>query len=55
MLVFPGVHFKNHMFTGASTASFGGANPTGWSNERLFVDCNVLSHVKSLERKAQLL
>ena len=35
MLKFPRVHFKNHMLTGAPTASFGSANPTGWSNERL--------------------
>jgi predicted CDP-diglyceride synthetase/phosphatidate cytidylyltransferase len=30
MLVFPRVHFKNHMLTGAPTASFGDANPTVW-------------------------
>ena len=37
MLIFPRVHFKNHMSTGAPTASIGGANPTGWSNDKLFV------------------
>jgi len=39
MLIFPRVHFKNHMSTGAPTASIAGANPTVWSHERLFVDC----------------
>jgi hypothetical protein len=38
MLVFPRVHFKDHMLTGAPAASIGGANPTGWSNENLFID-----------------
>ena len=39
MLIFPRVHFKNHMSTGAPTASIGGANPTVWSHEGLSVDC----------------
>jgi hypothetical protein len=38
MLIFPRVHFKNHMLTGAPTASIAGAHPTGWSNQRLFGD-----------------
>jgi len=29
VLILPTVHFKNHMLTGAPTASLGGANPTG--------------------------
>ena len=37
VLIFPSVHFKNHMLTGAATASIGGANPTGWSNGRPFL------------------
>jgi hypothetical protein len=32
MLIFPRVHFKDHMLTVAPTASIGGANSTGWSN-----------------------
>jgi len=30
MLIFSRVHFKNHMMTGAPTASFGDANTTIW-------------------------
>ena len=37
MLIIPRVHFKNHILTGAPTASIGGANPTGWSNGRPFL------------------
>jgi hypothetical protein len=29
MLIFPRVHCKSHMLTGATTVSIGGANPTG--------------------------
>jgi hypothetical protein len=38
MLIFSRVRCKNHMLTGAPTVSIGGVNPTGWSNEKLFVD-----------------
>lgn len=37
MLIFPRVNFKNSMITGASEGSVGGANPSGWSNESMFV------------------
>ena len=37
MLIFLWVHCKYHMLTGAPTASIAGANPTGLSNEKLFV------------------
>jgi hypothetical protein len=37
VLIFPSVHFKNHVLTGAATASIGGANPRGWSNRRTFL------------------
>jgi hypothetical protein len=30
MLIFPSAHLKNHMLTGAPTASVAGAHPTGW-------------------------
>jgi hypothetical protein len=33
-LIYPRVHFKIDMLTGASAVSIAGANPTGWSNER---------------------
>jgi hypothetical protein len=36
MLIFPRAHFKNIMLKGAPVGSKGGANPSGWSNERLF-------------------
>jgi hypothetical protein len=48
MLIFPRVHFKDHMLTGAPTASIGEANPTGWSNENLFVD--YLKHFIACEK-----
>ena len=48
MLIFPSAHFKNHMLTGAPIASIGGAQPTGWSHERLFVD--YLKHFIACER-----
>lgn len=38
MLIFPRVHFKDHMLKGAPPGSIGGANPSGWSTETLFVD-----------------
>ena len=38
MLVFPRVHFKMHVLNGAPTGSIGGANPSAWSNEKLFID-----------------
>ncbi|XP_046393584.1 uncharacterized protein LOC124161317 [Ischnura elegans] len=37
MFVFPRVNFKDFMLTGAPVGSIGGANPSGWSNESLFL------------------
>lgn len=37
ILIFPRVHFKQYMLNGAPPGSIGGANPSGWSNEQLFV------------------
>jgi hypothetical protein len=51
MLVFPGEHFKNHMLTGAPTASIGSANSTGWSNENLFID--YLKHFIACEKPSK--
>lgn len=48
LLIFPRVHFKNHMLTGAPTASVTGAHPTGWSNQKLFGD--YLKHFFPCER-----
>ena len=48
MLIFPSVHFKNHTLTGGPRASIGGTNPTGWSNERIFVD--YLKHFIACKR-----
>jgi hypothetical protein len=44
MLIFPRVHFKHHIRIGAPAGSIGGANPSGWSNEVLFV--KYLNHDK---------
>jgi hypothetical protein len=38
VLIFPRVHFKNHMLAGAPAASIAGAHPTGWSNQKLCGD-----------------
>jgi len=51
MLIFPRVHFKSHMSTGAPTASIGGANPTVSSHERLFVDC--MEHCITCDRPSE--
>lgn len=37
MLIFPRVNFKDFMITGAPEGSIGGANPSSWSNESIFV------------------
>ena len=39
VLILSVVHFKNHMLSGAPTASVGVANTTVWSNERLCFEC----------------
>jgi hypothetical protein len=48
MLIFPRVHFKDHMIIGAPAGSIGGANPSGWSNEVLFV--KYLNHFIACEK-----
>lgn len=37
MLIFPRVNYKDFMITGAPEGSIGDANPSGWSNESMFV------------------
>lgn len=41
-MVFPRVHFKEHMLTGAPPGTLGLANPSGWMNCELFLE--VLRH-----------
>jgi hypothetical protein len=38
MLIRLRVHFKEFVLKGAPIGSKGGANPSGWSNERLFIE-----------------
>lgn len=37
LMIFPRVHFKQHMIAGAPTGTLGLANPSGWMNSELFV------------------
>ena len=39
VLIVPTVLLKNHVLTGAPTASVGAANSTVWPNERVCLDC----------------
>jgi transposase-like protein len=57
MLIFPRVNFKQHMLIGAPNGSIGGANPSGWSTEGLFVDFmkHFIRHVKPTTDKPVLL
>ena len=38
VLIFPKVHFKNYILSGASTGKIGGVNPTGLSNLKFVFD-----------------
>lgn len=38
VLIFPRVHFKEHMIAGAPAATLGLANPSGWMTKELFID-----------------
>lgn len=57
MLIFPRVFFKDHMLHGAPPGSIGGANPSGWSNEQLFLQYlqHFIAHVKPTEQEKVLL
>jgi hypothetical protein len=46
--IFPRVHFKDHMLTGAPVGSFGLASPSGWINEGLFFEAikHFQRHIK---------
>lgn len=51
MLIFPKMHFKPHMLISAPKGSIGGENPSGWSNEGLFVD--YLKHFIASKKTAK--
>lgn len=57
MLIFPRVNFKDHMINGAPAGTIGGANPSGWSTEQLFLKYlkHFISFVKPTEEKKVLL
>lgn len=48
MLIFPRVHFKEHMLNGAPPGTIGAANLSGWSNEEKFLEYmnHFIKHVK---------
>ena len=55
VLILSVVHFKNHVLSGAPTASGGVTKTTVWSNERLCFEClRILSDVKGLVKKIKL-
>lgn len=58
LFVFPRVNFKHFMLTGAPPGSIGAANPSGWSNETIFLQFfnHFIDHARpSVERPALLL
>ncbi|KAK6186858.1 hypothetical protein SNE40_006124 [Patella caerulea] len=36
LMIFPRVHFRNHMITGAPVGTIGTANPSGWMTTEIF-------------------
>lgn len=48
MMIFPKVNFKPHLIKGGPIGTIGGANPSGWSDKRLFLEYLELfkNHVK---------
>ncbi|KAB0802144.1 hypothetical protein PPYR_04330 [Photinus pyralis] len=57
MFVFPRVHFKEFMLKGAPVGSKGGANQSGWSNEKLFLEWLdfFIEHARPSKEKPVLL
>lgn len=57
MLIFPRVHFKEHMLNGAPPGTIGAANPSGWSNdEKFFIFMkHFIAHVKPSNHSPVLL
>jgi hypothetical protein len=56
MLIFPRVHYKEFMLKGAPAESKGGANSSGWSNERLFMEFldHLIEHAKPSQEEPVL-
>lgn len=57
LFVFPRVHFKPHMLKGAPPGSVGAANPSGWSNENIFISYmeHFIHHVQPGPNNPQIL
>ena len=57
LFVFPRVNFKPFMLNGAPCGSIGSANPSGWSNETIFVQFlhHFVKHVRPSVEKPVLL
>lgn len=57
LLIFPRVYFKDRMLFGAPPGTIGGATPTGWSNEEMFLKFlnHFLNHVKSSKEERVML
>jgi hypothetical protein len=57
MLIFSRVHYKEFMLKAAPVESKGGANPSGWSNERLFMESldPFIEHAKPSKEEPVLL
>jgi hypothetical protein len=56
MLLFPRVHYKEFMLKGAPVESKGGAKPSGWSNERHFMELDhFIEHAKPSKEEPVLL
>ncbi|KAJ8940590.1 hypothetical protein NQ314_010668 [Rhamnusium bicolor] len=49
IMIFPRVHFKQHMLVGAPTGTLGLTTPSGWMNTELFVETmrHFIKHTNS--------
>lgn len=57
LFVFPRVHFKQNMLKGAPLGSVGAANPSGWSNEEIFLLFieHFIKHAQPSEENSHIL
>ncbi|VEN35500.1 unnamed protein product [Callosobruchus maculatus] len=57
VMIFPRVHFKQHMISGAPTGTLGLASPSGWMNSSLFVKTmqHYIDHTQSSKENRSLL
>lgn len=57
VIVFPRVHFKEHMLVGAPAGSLGLASPSGWMNSELFIKVieHFIKHTHSSKENPTLL